>query len=1060
MMKKIIHVLLCCAVSAGMAVAQNKTISGRVVSADDNEPVAGATIIVKGTSIGTVTSFDGEFTLPVPVSATTLSVSFVGMVMQEVPIAQDVTIRLSADERVLGEVVVTALGISKEKKALGYAVQDVKSEQLTQGANTSLTGALQGKVSGVDFSPTSGMPGASAKMVIRGSRSFTGDNTPLYVVDGMPVASTSDRGTGDSVSGTDNANRSFDVDPNDIESINILKGQAASALYGMRASNGVVIITTKSGKNARKGKAQISFSTSFSSDQIARSPDVQTRYAQGSAGRYAPAGQASWGPLISELPNDPAYGGNNFGYPGKYYVQQLAQAYGLTRDDADAWATPGSYDNIGDFFQTGYVWNNSLNVQKATDGGHYSFSLGNATQEGIVPATGMERYNAKMAAETSLGEHFTTGFTGNFVYSRIDKQQGANDGIVSSVFLSPPSYNFKGIPSYAWGDPYTQVSYRTVSRWGNPYWISEYCSYFEKNQRFFGNAYLDYKTGLGTTNQSLDVKYILGVDAYQTNYTDMNAYGFRDGRGSVDMRGYTKMTLNSLLTAAYDWKISDDLAFDALLGNEIIHSTNKNYTQSGTDFNFKGWNHMNNASVHTNSESYTQRRTVGFFANLSLSWRSMLYLNVTGRNDVVSTMPRGNRSFFYPSASTSFIFTEIEALKNNVVTFGKLRLSYAEVGMAGEYYPDYYGKGSYGGGFISGITIQYPIDGQMGYHKSSTVYNPSLKPQNTRSYEGGLDLTFFNGLLSLGYTYSRQNVTDQIFSIPLARSTGVASYYTNGGRVHTDAHEVSLGASPLNRKNIKWDLAFNFSKIDNYVDELAEGVNNIFLGGYTSPNVRAMKGEKYPIVYGAGYKKDAGGNIVITADGMPVAGSEGIIARTAADFTLGFNTSLYAYGFRLSATFDWRSGGQIMAGTNGELDLYGVSRESGDDRDRGYALSTGVVQTGTDANGDPVYSGLQTIRIPADKIEEYYSTRAAIWESRVSDNDFVKLREVALSYPLVKNSVMEINANIFARNLLLWSKVKNIDPETSQGNNNMAGTFERFSLPQTSSYGVGFNLKF
>jgi TonB-linked SusC/RagA family outer membrane protein len=1050
--------LLCAGATA--LLAQNKTISGRVFSAEDNEPVIGATVIVKGTSTGAITSIDGDFTLQVPESATTLLVSYVGMIQQEVPIAPVMTIRLQTSSQVLGEVVVTALGISKEKKALGYAVQDVKSEQLTQGANTSLTGALQGKVSGIDFSPTSGMPGASSKMVIRGSRSFTGNNTPLYVVDGMPVASTSDWGTGDSVSGGDNANRSFDIDPNDIESINILKGQAASALYGMRASNGVVIITTKSGKTARKGKAQISFSSSFSSDHIARAPELQNKYAQGSAGKYAPMGQGSWGPLISELPNDPTYGGNNAGFPGRYFVQQVATAYGLTRDDPEAWVTPAVYDNVSDFFRTGYVWNNSLNVQKATDAGHYSFSLGNASQEGIMPGTGMNRYNAKMAAETELNAHFTTGFTGNFVYSRIDKQQSANSGFISSIFTAPPSYNFKGIPSSAYGDPYTQVSFRTVSRWGNPYWITENSSYYEKNQRFFGNAYLDYKTDFGTSVHSLDVKYTLGTDAYQTNYSDMNAYGMFDGRGDISMRGYTKMALNSLLTATYDWKISDDLAFDALVGNEIIHAANKNYTQSGTDFNFKGWNHMNNVSSYNSTESYTQERTVGFFANLSLSYRSMLYLNATGRNDIVSTMPRGNRSFFYPSLSGSFIFTELETLKNDILTFGKLRLSYAEVGMAGTYYPDYYSRGSYGGGFISGITIQYPINGQIGYRKSTTVYDPNLRPQNTVSYEGGLDLTFLSGLFNLNYTFSRQNVTDQIFSVPLARSTGASSFYTNGGKVHTNAHEISLGVKPIDRQNLKWDFTFNFSKIDNYVDELAEGVTNIMLGGYTSPNVRATKNEKYPVVFGASYRRDNDGNIVISESGMPIAGAEGIIARTAADFTLGFNTSLSVYKLRLAATFDWRKGGQIMAGTNGELDTYGVSRQSGDDRDRGYALSTGVMQTGVDAAGEPIYGEVQTVRIPADKIEEYYTTRASIWESRVSDNDFVKLREISLAYPLVKTASVEVNVNVFARNLLLWAKVKNIDPETSQGNNNMAGAFERFSLPQTSSYGLGFNLKF
>ena len=1058
-MKRIALCLCLLAASRVMLPAQEKTVSGRVVSADDNEPVAGATVIIKGSSIGTVTSFDGEFTLQPPAGATTLTVSFIGMVSQEVAIAPSMLIRLATDAQAIDEVVVTALGISREKKALGYAVQDVKSEQLTQGANTSLTGALQGKLSGVDFSPTSGMPGASSKMVIRGSRSFTGNNTPLYVVDGMPVASTSDWGTGDSVTGADNANRSFDIDPNDIESVNILKGQAASALYGMRASNGVVVITTKSGRNAPKGKAQVSFSSSFGVDRIARTPEVQTRYAQGSAGKYAPQGQASWGPLIENLPDDETYGGNNYGFPGRYFVQQIASAYGLTRDDAAAWATPGVYDNINNFFRQGYVWNNSLNVQKATGASNYSLSLGSAAQQGVVPSTGMERYNAKLAAETSLGEAFTTGFTGNFVYSRIDKQQGANDGIVSSVFLAPPSYDLAGIPSSAYGDPYTQVSYRTVSRWGNPYWISEYCSYYEKNQRFFGNAFLDYKTDFGTDAHSLDAKYTLGTDAYQTNYVDVNAYGFRDGRGSTAARGYTKIALNSLLTVSYNWKINDDLTFDALAGNEFVHASNKYYTQSGNDFNFQGWNHMNNASVYTSTESYTQERTVGVFANLSLAYLRMLYLNVTGRNDIVSTMPRGNRSFFYPSVSASFVFTELEALKSEALTFGKLRLSYAEVGMAGQYYPDYYSKGGFSGGFISGVSVQYPINNQMGYHKSTTVYDPNLRPQNTRSYEGGADLTFFNGLFTLGYTYSRQNVTDQIFNIPLARSTGVSSFYTNGGQVHTDAHELSLGLKPVDGRHVKWDFTVNFSKIDNYVDELAEGVDNIWIGGYTSPNVQARRGEKYPIVWGATYRRDSHGNIVITEDGMPLSGAEGVIARVAPDFTLGFNTSLYLFKARLSATLDWRKGGQIMAGTNGELDTYGLSLESGEARDRGYALSTGVMQTGVDAAGEPVYGDVQTVRIPADRIEEYYTTRASIWESRVSDNDFVKLREISLSYPVFKGAV-EVNANAFARNILLWSKVKNIDPETTQGNNNMAGAFERFSLPQTSSYGVGFNIKF
>ena len=1040
--------------------SQTKTIKGLVISADDGEPIIGATILIQGTSVGTITNIDGEFALQVPETATTAVFSYVGMKSQELPITPEMLVKLGSNSQALDEVVVTAMGISKEKKALGYAVQDVKSEQLTQGANSSFVGALQGKVSGVDFSPTSGMPGASAKMTIRGSRSFTGDNTPLYVVDGMPISSASDYSTGGSVTGTDNANRSFDIDPNDIESINILKGQAASALYGMRASNGVVIITTKSGRNANKGKPQISFSSSISMDKVARLPKLQSNYAQGSAGKYVPTGQSSWGPLISDLANDPTYGGNNFGHDGQYYVPQWGLANGTGMEDEANWVTPDSYTNAKDFFRTGYIWNNSLNVQQANDKGFYSFSLGNAKQNGIVPGTGMDRYNVKLSAETNLNPHFTTGYTGNFIYSRIDKQQGANDGIVSSVYLAPPSYDLAGIPNSKFGDPNTQVSYRTVSRWGNPYWISENCEYFEKTFRFFGNAYLNYKTNFGTDNHTLQARYILGTDAYQTNYTSKNAYGFRDGAGSMTNRYLTKIALNSLATATYNWIINDDLTFDALVGNEFIHNSLKVADNTGTNFNFPGWDHMNNASVYDNSDTDSQTRTVGFFANASLAYKNMLYLNVTGRDDIVSTMPSKHRSFFYPSVSLGFIFTELESLQNDILTFGKIRLSYAEVGMAGQYYPDYFVKGSFGGGFINGVSILYPINGNMGYRKSATVYNPDLKPQNTISYEAGADLTFLRGLVSMNFTYSRQNVKDQIFSVPLPRSTGASSYYTNGGKVHTDAYELGVTVTPIRTRNVEWNVNLNYTKINNYVDELADGVTSIFLGGYTTPNVRAMAGEKYPVVWGSCFKRDDAGNIVITESGMPVAGGEGVIARTSPDFTLGFNTGLTVYKARLTATFDWRKGGQIMAGTNGELDYYGVSKESGKDRDRGYALSTGVVQTGTDENGNPVYSAPQTIQIPADQIESFYTQRASIWESRVSDNDFVKLREIAFNYEIIKTQNLELYANVFARNIIIWSKVKNIDPETSQGNGNMAGAFERFSLPQTTSYGIGFNIRF
>lgn len=1065
MMKKFTFILLCLVIGISTVVAQNTKVAGSVISADDGLPVIGASIVVKGTMVGTVTDYDGNFTLEVPTNGKTLVISYVGMLTQEVPVGPNVNVILKSDTQNLDEVVVTAMGISKEKKALGYAVQDVKGDQLTQAANTNLAGALQGKVSGIDIAPSSGMPGASSKITIRGSRSFTGDNTPLYVIDGMPVTSTADVDTdvmnNGSVSGADFANRAVDIDPNDIESINILKGQAASALYGMRASNGVIVITTKSGKGARKGKPTITINTNLSFDVVSTLPELQTEFAQGTGGSFNPYSGFSWGPKISELANDPTYGGNVSNeytagglHQGQYYVPQRAEA-GL-----DPWATPQAYNNAKDFYNTGVTWSNSVNVAQSFDRGNYSFSLGNTTSSGIVPSTGMDRYNVKMSAEAKLHDNWTTGFNGNFVTSKIRKQSGANDGVTATVYTAPITYNMAGIPSHIEGDPYTQNTFR--ENWiDDANWACANNKFTERSQRFFGSAFLKYSTKFNTENHKLDVKYQLGDDAYTTNYSDIFGYGSTSyGTGMVAEYHYTINELNSLLTAAYTWNINDELVFDALIGNELVEKRVKYTYADGMNFNFPGWNHLNNASVYSSEDRYTRKRTVGNFASLSLAWKNMLYLNATGRNDMVSSMPRDNRSFFYPSVSAGWVFTELEPLKNEILTFGKLRASYAEVGMAGNYIPTYYYTPGYGGGFFNGTPIAYPMGGVMSYIPYSIVYDPNLKPQNTKSYELGADLTFLNGLVSLNYTYSRQNVKDQIFEVPLAGSTGSSSMMMNGGKMHTNVHEFTLGFSPVDTKNFKLDFAFNFSKIDNYVDELAPGVESIYLGGFVTPQVRAGIGDKFPVIYGTSYLRNDAGQIVVDEKGMPQVGDSRVIGSVSPDFHLGFNTNIELYKFRLSAVFDWKQGGQIYCGTAGEQHFYGVTKISADARKNDFMFDQDAVKvTGIDANGKPTYAP-NDIVISKDDAQSYYATRRGINESYVYDNSFIKLREIALSYPVFERSWLNVNVNVFARNIIVWSELDGFDPEATQGNNNMTGAFERFSLPGTASYGFGVNVKF
>ncbi len=1054
-MRKLETLILLLVMASSLAFSQTRNISGKVTDANNNEPLPGVSVVVKGTTIGTVTDIDGIFHLQVNDDAGILMFSFIGMNTEERPITSDIiNVSLKSDTKEVDEVVVTALGIKKEKKALGYAVQEVGNEEIAKTGNANLATAMQGKLAGVDIKPSSGMPGASSQMVIRGARSFTGDNTPLYIVDGQPIASTSYFSTGNSVTGSDISNRAVDINPADIESINILKGQAAAALYGIRASNGVVIITTKSGKGAAEGKAIVNLNHTSSFDVVSRTPDFQTTYAQGSSGAYVPNTSMSWGPKITELPNDATYGGNSQGYEGKYYVPQRATA-GL-----DPWVTPKVYDNYGDYFGTGYTATTNASVTQATKRGNFAISIGNTNQSGIAPNTGMNRWNGKVGANTDLNEHFKAGFSANFVKLEIDKLSAGNDASLAGVYAAPASYDLKGIPSSIPGSPYEQIYYRGLT-FDNPYWIKDNNTFNEKTDRFFGNGHIEYNTKFNGGIKML-IKYQLGIDTYTTHYQDIFGYGSKGGSGSIDNYGVTSSTYNSLLTANFDWTISDNWGLNATFGNELNHQDNKQYDMYGLNFNAGGWNHINNTQTVTVEEKQRSNRTVGIFGSLSLSYKSMLYFNATGRNDVVSIMPRGNRSFFYPSVSLGFVASELAALRNlEWLSFAKIRASYAEVGQAGQYYDNYYTTPVYDGSWWNNEPITYPAGGTSSFTPSTTIYDTNLKPQNTRSYEIGVDLKFLDNRLGIDYTYSRQDVKDQIFPVPLAGSTGLTEYVTNGGKIKTNTHEVVIYITPIKTADFTYDMQFNFARMVNEVVELKEGVESIFLGGYVTPQVRAGIGMAFPVIYGDSFLKDDDGNIIVIDDpgsashGMPQIGDPDVIGSAAPDFILGHTSTFEYKSWSLSAVFEWKEGGQMYSGSNGLLDLYGMSATT-EDRTSTF-IYPGVKPDGTPndivrgGEGDELaYQQLYSNIL--GNIDEYY----------IKDNSFVKLREIALRYNCPKRiaGTFKVGINAFARNILLWTELENFDPESSQGNNNMGGAFERFSMPQTTSYGFGVDVTF
>ena len=1055
-------------------IAQERTITGTVTDKGDGLPLPGVSIKIKGGTTGTQTNANGKFSLRIPQSNTVIVLTYIGYAAQEVNVGGRtiVDVALSTDSKQLGEVVVTALGISREKKALGYSVQTLKSEDLNPAGNSSLASAMQGKLSGVEIRPSSGMPGASAQVVIRGARSFTGNNTPLYVIDGMPVATTADFTVGsdgdgdvlgDGVTGSDIANRAVDIDPNDIESMTVLKGQAAAALYGIRASNGVILITTKSGRGLTKGKPVVTFNSNVSFDRLSRKPQRQQVYAQGSDRNYSPTTSLSWGPKLTDLPNSPTYGGNVVNarttaagglQTGKYFVPQRETA-GL-----DPWMTPQIYDNVGDFFEIGETYNNSVNVSQATETGNYSIGLSNSNQTGIIASTAMERYTAKISAETRLNSVWKTGFSGNYIYSNIDKAPGANDGLLATVFPSPISYNLKGTPFQSPTNPYQQISYRSLN-FNNPYWGMEYNTFNERTNRFFGNSYLNFNPRVSWgADSKLNVKYQLGIDSYSTHYQDIDELGSRNTKGVIKNYGVSTSVLNSLLTVTYNVKATEDINLSAVVGNEFNQEFNKRYLEKGQTFNFGGWPHIDNATSRSTSESQYKYRTVGFFGSLETAYKSLLFLTLTGRNDVVSKMPTNNRSFFYPSATLSFVATELPYLKNNpILSLLKVRASYAEVGQAGDWLQNYYSTPTYGGGFWNADPILYPVNNVTSFTPDATVYDPNLVPQNTKSKEFGLEARFLNNRFGLDYTYSRQDVKDQIFSVPLAGATGASFFLTNGGSIHTNTHELVLDIDAVKTKDINLNLGFNFTKMSNYVDELAPGVESIFLGGFTTPQVRAGIGDKFPVIYGGSFLKDTQGRVLVDEDptsdyyGLPMAGEPAVIGRVAPDFLLGANLSFSYKKFSVRTTFDWKSGGQMYSGMNGLMNLYGMSKSTED-------RSTPFIYPGYKSDGTPsdIQRGGENDTYAYQAL--YSDVLGNIDEAYIFDSSFIKMRELVFSYRFPQINKVNWNLSLYARNVLIWSKLPNFDPETSQGNTNMAGAFERFSVPQTSSFGLGLNVTF
>ena len=1035
----------------GVALAQS-SVKGTVTSSEDGEPIVGASVMVDGTKTGTVTDLDGHFELNVP-AGSKLVITYLGMKKKTVTAAANMKVALDSDNKELKEVVVTAMGITRDKKALGYSSQNLKASDLNVSGTSSLASALQGKLTGVSIRQSSGAPGASAQITIRGARSFDGNNTPLYVVDGMPIVSTPDFSTLQSVTGADYASRSIDINPDDIESVNVLEGQAASALYGIRASNGVILITTKRGAKGTE-KPVITFSTDLSGQTLSRKFEHQSVYAQGNGfSEYNPTSSMTWGPKITELANDAKYGGNvansytNNGvnlHQGQYYNTKYAAA-GL-----DGWTTPQLYDNVGDFFKTGLTQNATFGIAQSKKDLSYAFSLSDTYQKGIIPSTGMTRTGGRGAVDWKVNDQWKTGFSANYSATKITSAPGANSGIVNVVYSAPAEYNLKGTPYNVPGDPTSQICFRSVTYFNNPYWWADNDEFYQHTNRVFGNAYVEFRPKLGLgENYNLVFREQAGLDTYTTNNRTVAEIGSAYNKtGEVENRGVQRNVFNNLLTANFTAKWND-FDFGFVLGNEFNHENARKWDYDGVGLSFYGQPTIGNTKTITTHDEYCeQERTVGTFGQLTLSWKNMLYFTATGRNDVVSTMPSKNRSFFYHSVSFSWIFTEMPQLKNNkTLSYGKLRMSYAQVGQAGKFYNNYMYVPAYGSGMYTYTPISYPLASANAYTPYFVKYDPNLKPQNTNNWEAGIDLNFFDNRVRFQYTYSYQDVRDQIFNVPTAGSTGYQYLRTNAGEMTTSSHEFSLQATVLQHRDYSVELGANFTKVHNFVKSLAPGVESIMLGGFVQPQIRAQAGYTYPNIYGLAFQRADNGELLLN-NGLPQPTNDSEnLGECSPNFNMGFNLSANYKRLSLTATLDWQDGGKMYNGTLLTMNYFGATKES-----LPYHEGTMV------AKGIDQATGLEnTVQVSKQKYFQAYNN---VTEAGIYDTSYLKLRDITLSYKLPKFAGIDLSVYAFARNLLVWAKMPSLDPESSQGNGNMGGYFERFSVPNTSSYGGGLKLSF
>lgn len=977
----------------------------------------------------------------------------------------------STDTGRVEEVVVTALGIKKQQRALGYAVQSVKGKELVGSGEQNVVQALSSKVAGALVTSSSGTPGASSRILLRGAATFTGNNQPLFVVDGVPIDNSTDQTTaGDypfnsNLQGVNNSNRAVDINPDDIETITVLKGPAAASLYGVRGANGAIIITTKRGQKGGK-RFSAEFSSTMDWSKVNKLPERQSQYGQGLGG----GGQKI----------DSAGVRKNF--TGTIPVGWTLVDAGSSATTPNSWgpkiADGKSFDNAGNFFKTAMSMTNNLGITVNGDNTSARFSVGNTQQDGIVPNTSFKRTTIRVNTDSRVTDKLSVGSSVNLINSGGTRaQNGSNlSGVMLGLMRAPADFDLAGgaLGDDASGPKYMNADgtqYQFFPIYDNPYWTVYRNPFTDDVNRIIGNVNAQYKA-----NDWLSINYRVGTDQYTDSRQQIFAVGSWQpdnspgGEISQNVLRYKEIYSDLVLNA--NRKVNEDLSVNMTLGNNLNTRTSSDQYLRGRDLAVPNFYNLSNASNLYASQGYGTTKNAAIFGGAEFSYKNFLYLNASGRNEWASTFGNKKSSFFYPSVSGSVVFSELMD-KGGLISFGKMRVAYAQAGINPPAYATrtYYGQPLFTDGFTGGLG--FPYLGQNGFGQGNGLGNQGLMPERRTSKEIGFDVRMFDSRLTIDLTLYEQKSTDLLVSMPLAASSGYGSVRQNSGSMTNKGIELMLGVTAIKNKNLTWEIAGNFGLNRNEVLSLAPGVDEINIeSAFSSIGSYAIVGQSYGAMYGSRMLHLADGSVVIGANGLPVLNNtRGNIGNPYPDWIGSLRNTFNVKGLNITALIDVRKGGDIWCGTYARMSQYGITAPS-EDRSKTYTVEGKRITAGTpkyDAktglitNEDELTFEDNTKQISAYNYYRSYlgDGPGSSAEKAVYDGSWVRLRELGVSYRINlkgNKNLSYVDLGVVGRNLWLSTKYPGVDPETSlTGASSNIGGFDYFNNPGLKSF--MFNIK-